>query len=315
MGAQFTDWGNGLYQNDYAAGLKADFGDWMAVSSDLDKTIDGLARRYGVETCPQSAEASAFWLALADLLHQFGLEHPPTLERATALIDSGADLQLRSALAFNDTDLRDRARVLKRLKSKWAAPPKRVRKVPKLRPEPYLMQTGDVFCYDTMAGNPRYTEQADAFPMPALRFKADGRNAFVCIATARVFFDTEARYFVVPLALFGAERPMMADCLRARLVCHCDLEAQKFQPVGGWMSWDKASLTTVNPRRIGTVDVNTDALTGVFGQSVRAPLSRHDGPPYPLWMNFGPLSPMSRGHVWGGPDDRLERFVKAWRAV
>lgn len=313
MGAQFGDWGNGLYQNGYAANLKADFGDWMAVSSDLDKTIDRLAERYGVEARPQSAEASAFWLALADLLHQFGLDHAPTFKRANALIDKGTDLNLRRAMTPDEADLKDRARVLKRLKTKWAEPPKRVRKIPQLKPEPYLMQAGDVFSYDTMAGNPRVTDHAAAFPTPALRFKADGRNAFVCIATARVFFDTEARYFVVPLALFQNDRPTIHDALRARLVCHCDLEAHRFLPVGGWMSWDKASLGTVNPRKIGSVDVNLEALTRVFGQSVHAPLSRNDGPPYPLWMNFGPLSPMSRGHVWGGPDDRLERFVKAWR--
>ncbi|WP_298291320.1 hypothetical protein [uncultured Litoreibacter sp.] len=319
MGAQLggwgNDWGNGLYQNRYAATLKEDFGDWMAVSSSLDKTIKRLAERYDVETRPKSAEASAFWLAMADLLHQYGLEHEPTFKRANALIDKGTDLKLRRAMTPGEADLKDRARVLKRLQTKWAEPAKRVRRVPKLRPEPYLMQAGDVFSYDTMAGNPRYTDQAAEFPQPALRFKADGRNAFVCVATARVFFDTEPRYFIVPLALFNAERPSISDCLRARLVCHCDLETQRFQPVGGWMAWDQGALDTVNPRRIGVVDVNIEALTRVFGQSVHAPLSRHDGPPYPLWMNFGPLSPMSRGHVWGGPDDRLDRFVKAWRAV
>lgn len=313
MGAQFSAWGNGLYQNDHAADLKADFGDWLAVSTSLDKTIARLVERYGIEAEPNSAESSAFWLALADLLHQYGLEHPPTTSRAHALINDGIDLKLREHLAKDDAALKDRARILKRLKAKWSEPPKRIRKVPQLRPEPFLMQAGDVFGYQTMAGNPRYTNAAEAFPIPALRFKADGRNAFVCIATARVFFDTEARYFIVPLALFGEDSPTMETALRARLVCHCDLETRRFNPVGGWMSWDKQALETVAPRKIGSVNINMPALERVFGQSVHAPLSRNDGPPYPLWMNFGPLSTISRGHVWGGPDDRLECFVKAWR--
>lgn len=313
MGAQFSAWGNGVYQNIHAANLKADFGDWLAVSSSLDKTIDRLADKYGVDAHPTTAEGSAFWLALADLLHNYGLDHPPTFARANALIDNGIDLSLRKPLVEDEAALKDRARVLKRLQKKWAVPAKRKRKVPRLSPEPFLMQAGELFAYQTMAGNPRYTHQAQDFPAPALRFKADGHNAFLCIATARVHFDTEARYFIVPLALFDTGTPDIEACLRARLVCHCDLETRRFSPVGGWMSWDQASLKDIGPRKLGEVDVNLAALERIFGKSVHAPLSRSNGPPYPLWMNFGPLSNMSRGHVWGGPDDRLECFAKAWR--
>lgn len=305
---------SGLYQSDRAAKLKADMGDWLSVSTSLDVTIGKLQEQFHVSSRPSDPQDSDFWLVLADQLHQYGLKHKQTFRLAQALIDTGVDLKLRESVA-EEADLKARARLLQRLKKKWEAPARRIKKPPSLKPEPFLMRAGDVFSYETMNGNPNHFP-AEAGGRRSRRFKPDAVNAFVCFATARVFFDKEARYFIIPLALFKPTGAVTVEhCVKARLLCHCNIEARQFAPLGGWMHWSADALKTVVPKKIGTIDPNPDPLVGVFGQTVRAPLSRYDGPDNPLWMNYGMHSPILRGHVWGDAETTLERFVKAWSAV
>ena len=134
---------------------------------------------------------------------RYGLKHKQTFRLAQALIDTGVDLKLRESVA-EEADLKARARLLQRLKKKWEAPPRRVKKPPSLKPEPFLMSAGEVFSYETMNGNPNHFP-AEAGGRRSRRFKPDAVNAFVCFATARVFFDKEARYFIIPLAIFQTD--------------------------------------------------------------------------------------------------------------
>ena len=303
-----------LYSDAVAAGLKDDFGEWLSVSSDLDATIERLRGQYGADEMPADADASTFWLALADLLHSYGLESPRVFEKAKAIIDSGLDLELRKEFVAEPV-LRDREKMLLRLRNKWASPATRIRKIPKLRPERFRMRRGEVFTYDTMGGNPRHIP-ADPDAQRGYRFKRDATNAFICFNTARVFFDTEARYFIIPLALFKRRGKITLDeCIDAQMITHCDMARRKFSPLGGWMKCSLRQFKMIDPKKIGTVDPNIDALAPVFGQTVYAPLSRHDGPSYPLWMNHGMLSSVVRGHGWGGAEQRIETFVKAWEPL
>lgn len=310
MGAQFAH----LYEQGPGLVLKSELARYLAVSRSLDATVERLRTRYGVGFVVLDPNGANFWLALADLLHQYGLDHEATFRIARGLIDDGTDLRIMKERGASDADLRARGRALTKLRAKWDTPPARIRKVPALKPEPFVMQAGDVFSYATMQGNPRTPEQVGIKGPRA--FRRDATNAFVCFNTARVFFDTEARYFILPLALFRREGPVtLPDAVGAQFITHCEMDARKFQPLGGWMAWDRKVLAAVAPKKIGEVDAMPAALERLFGQSVHAPLSRHDGPEYPLWMNYGILSNIVRAHVWGDAEDRLECFVKAWRSV
>lgn len=300
-----------LYDSAAGAGLRSELAEYLAVSGSLDGTVERLRKRYAAGFVPLTAEEANFWLALADQLHQFGQDHEAAFRIARDLIDSGEAMRLYSEAGLATEDLRRQARTLRNLRQKWETPAKRVRKLPSLKPQPFLMEAGEVFTYETMSGNPRRIDQVGKRGNAA--FRADATNAFVCFNTARVFFNTEARYFIIPLALFkrgGA--PSLEEIVHAQLITHCEVDRRSFTPLGGWMGCDRKMFEALRPKKIGSVDPLPASLERLFGQSVHAPLSRQDGPVDPLVMNFGVLSNIVRAHVWGGEEDRLEAFIKAW---
>lgn len=303
-----------LYETASGAALRSELAEYLALSGSLDATIERLRKRYEVGYVPLTADGANFWLALADQLHGFGQTHEVAFRIARGLIDNGDALRLYKDAGYDDETLRRQARTLRNLRQKWDTPPKRLRKLPSLKPEPFLMAPGEVYTYATAGGNPRHPDQIGKRGHGA--FRSEAQNAFVCFNTARVFFDIEARYFVIPLAIFSRDTPItLEQAVRAQLITHCELDRRSFTPLGGWMAMDRKRLEALAPKKIGQVDPLPSALERLFGQSVYAPLSRSDGPKDPLQMNFGVLSNIVRAHVWGGDEDRLEAFVKAWTTL
>ncbi len=303
-----------LYETANGAGLRSELAEYLAVSGSLDDTVERLRKRYGVGFVPLTSEEVSFWLALADQLYQFGQDHEAAFRIAKDLIDSGEAMRLYREGGLEPDALRAQARTLRNLRKKWETPAKRVRKLPSLKPEPFLLEIGGVYTYPTMGGNPRQPAQVGKRGYAG--FRADATNAFICFNAARVFFNTEARYFIIPVALFRREGEItVEDVVRAQMITHCELDRRAFTPLGGWMPFGAKRFEAVAPVKIGEVDPLPSALERLFGQSVHAPLSRTDGPEDPLCMNFGVLSNIVRSHVWGGEEDRLEAFVKAWSSA
>ncbi len=291
-------WGTGLYQNDFAADLKADFADWVAVSPTLDAAIETLRSRAGADAEPVDADSSAFWLVLADLLHAHGLEHPDVFGRVHRMIDDGLDLRFLEELEMSPGDLRARAKVLEKLKEKWSVPPKRVKKIPVLKQEPFIMTAGGIYTYPAMDGNARY-EPLGSIAKARYRFEPDAENAFLCLNTARVHFDTEARYFVIPLALMYEHGPVtLEDCREASFVIACNLYMRSFEPLGGWTSMSRKDFRLIGATLLGEVTPDLDAFAGLFGDRVHEPQGRYGDVSQPLMFNQGYRSETVRGHIW-----------------
>lgn len=291
--------GKGLYASPVAERVKSDIGNWLAVSTSLEATVERLRERFEVDEEPSDTDSAAFWLAIADQLHGYGLKDRSAFKKAReALKDTSGALP---------DGLRDNPRGIKRLQEKWKAPAPKPKQLPSLKPERFVMKSGDVFAYPTMGGNARSKGLNGAF-------RPDAENAFVCFRTARVFFDREARYFIAPLSIFSTAPLTIEACVRSQFICQCNIETRMFSPVGGWAHFSTADLKLIEARKIGSVDPNPEMLVPHFGQSVMAPLSRETGPDRPLHTNLGTESTLLRGAVWGSSDETLESFVKAWSA-
>ncbi|MEM6635691.1 MAG: hypothetical protein AAF667_07340 [Pseudomonadota bacterium] len=295
-------WGPGLFQSDYTADLKEDVRDRLGVANlrgeSLETVVESLRSSAGAETAPTDADSASFWIALADILHGYGLEHPPVFSKAKEIIDSGTDLRLLEELDMSATDLRKRKAILDALPSKWATPHDKPRKVPELKQDDYILEQGAIFSYPTMDGNP-YQEPIGTEAKRAYRFEPDAQNAFVCINRARVHFDLEARYFIVPLALqlqFGT--PDLEACMEACFVMHANLYHRSFEPLGGWREVKRSDLKTMKAKPIGHFIPDLGRFEALFGDRVHAPPSRWAEMGDPLWMNSGYRAEQARGHIW-----------------
>ena len=303
-------WGTGLFQNDFAADLAADFKQRLAISPSQDQAIANLIEQSGADFPPSDADSSGFWLALADLLHQYGLKDDAITERASNIIADGTDLRLLKRLEMSDADLKARARLLTKLPDKWASPPARVKEIPVLKPEPFLMEAGDVIAYPTMDFNPRW-EPIGTVAKATYRFVPDAENAFVCVARARVHFDLEARYFIVPLLMFYEHSPItLADCLERSFLTEFNTFDNSFAPLGGWSAMRKKYFKQIDARAVGRVTPDLKAFESAFGETVRSPEQRYDVKSDVLIVRRSVFDTMQRGGAWGDVEDILGSYVK-----
>lgn len=307
-------WGTGLYQNDFAADLKADFKMWVGMPWDRDRLLAELQAHFQIEAdAPiEDADQSAFWLAVTDLFHQYGLDYADTHQKALAVIDDGTDLRLLEELEMSPADLRRRAKMLQELKAKWASPAEKPRKIKPLKKEPLLLAEGDLIAYPTMNGSARHeplgTEAAARYA-----FEPDATNVFVVLATQHVFHDMFARYFIAPLLCFQdpGQEPNLEIVKICFFICESHPAFRSFNPVGGWAEIRKKDLSFIEGRKIGNVRLNQTMLAEHFealeagrGQLTYARLGC-------LNMDFNIWSDVIRASAWCrlGEIDDLGSFL------
>src|SRR5262249_25162874 len=131
-------WGTGLYANDTAADLRDDFKDVVRAPWDGERLLAWALERYPGANDPADEDYSSLRLALADLFWLYGIHHPPTMETALRIVAEGSDLAMMRTLGMSERDLKQRARVLGELATKWQMPNPRPRpRHTLLRPEPF----------------------------------------------------------------------------------------------------------------------------------------------------------------------------------
>jgi hypothetical protein len=119
-------WGTGLYSDDLAADLRADFRDLIGEGLSADAALDRLKNEYASVLRDQDEEP-VFWLALADTAWRLGRLPEQLRQNALAVIASGRD----SSRWERSTEKAKRAQVLAKLRQQLLSPlppPKRVQK-------------------------------------------------------------------------------------------------------------------------------------------------------------------------------------------
>lgn len=216
-------WGIGLHQNDTAADVKMVFGDLLRRPIDVDTLVARVLEKFDCGREPPSEDDIDVRLALADLLHQYALDHPASMERARRLIVEGEDLAMKRDLGMSARDLGKREKMLAETLARWAVPhPKPKKRNAPQAPEPFLFEIGDVWVFPTMqhAACPFHGKDIDLS-----RFVPDGWGAFA-VADRWHAMEHRACYLFVLALPAGRERPTLEAMREAPLQeCTFTLEA------------------------------------------------------------------------------------------
>lgn len=207
-------WGTGLYQNDTAADVKAVFADLARRPIDTDTLVAQVFETFKCGTEPTREEDVDIWLALADQLHLYALDHPATMDRARRLITQGEDLAMKSDLDMSPRDLKRREKVLAEVLDRWAAPhPKPKKRKAPAAAEPFLLEVGDVWLFPSMQHSARPFHSKDA---DLSWFVPDGWGVFV-VADRFHALDHRACYLFVLALPENGDRPTLEDVRNAPL--------------------------------------------------------------------------------------------------
>ena len=246
-------WGIGLYQNDTAADVKTVFGDLLRRPIDIDTLMARL--REAVDFSDPDAEADA-WLALADLLHQYALDHPATMARARRLIEDGADLAVKRDLGMSERDLQKREAVLGQALTRWSVPhPKPKKRRMPAGPELFVLEVGEVWAFPSMghAARPFHVKDVDLSG-----FVPDGWGAFA-VADRWHLHEYRACYLFILAHLAGPDRPTLAE-VRAAPVLHCTYTIDGYDRVWAYpmvlearLSRKKQTLKQWQAEKLGTL--------------------------------------------------------------
>lgn len=202
-------WGVGLYQCDEAADVKTAFAEAAKLPIDTDALVMRLSTAHALGDDPDETDG---WLALADQLHRYGLEHAATFAAAREIITSGADLRAKQELEMSPRDLEKRAKVLDELLQTWAQPHPKPRKRQMMKgPEDFIFEVGDVWIMPAMQGAPLpfFWHQYDSATIGD-HYRPDGWAGFVVFDRWR--YDTFfARYLIGILHLKPGAKPALGD--------------------------------------------------------------------------------------------------------
>lgn len=146
-------WGAGLYAGDFAQDLRSTVRAVSRLPFDGDRLVELLA---GLEPAAGDSDDgmhTTFWLVVADQFARRGIASDRARGVAIDIIDRGADIGAMRSLGMGPAALRARAKELRELRARLTAAPAPGRQRTVLRrPQPFVMEVGDVFVYPT-SGN------------------------------------------------------------------------------------------------------------------------------------------------------------------
>jgi len=181
-------WGSGLYSGDFAADLRATIRAVSRLPFDGDRLATILS-----DIEPAAAnniddeEHTTFWLVLADQFARRGIVSKRVRHMALQIVDSGGDLEMLAKLGMTTTLLKQRQKVLADLRRRIESITHHEKPRPVLKkPQPLLMQVGDVFVYPTSQGKCVNSYYASKERIP--NWKQDGWGlAIECRSGVRLF--------------------------------------------------------------------------------------------------------------------------------
>ena len=214
---------------------------------------------------PGNEDYTTFWLVVADQFAKRAVACDSVSSQAVAIIDSGADIAVLEKLGMKPSDLRKRKAMLEQLRVRIVAAPKTSKPRTVLRkPQPFLMEVGELLVYPTCEGeniNPYYPSKEKTIhytrtgPMP---WKQDGWGAMLILDCGRAF-DFLSWYQPATLAEARAEKPT-ANSLRDAMLWNLEspgtCSASHFRKMElekiGVLPLDREKVSGVHPKRPGT---------------------------------------------------------------
>lgn len=301
-------WGTGLYANDTSSDVRDTFKEFVRLPFSEEELIEALLEKYPTGNDHEDEEFTDFWLTVADMFHAYGFQGPEVFERARAIVETGADLDMKRDLEMEESDLRKRAKVLEQLAEKWRTPNPKPRKRNVMKaPEDFLYEAGDCVVHPTELGNgaPAYMSSKEIDNL----FRPDGWGAFVVLATARRY-GYWACYLVAKLHLEAKTKPSLETC-RDAVIGALDLKLRDIEPdaLVKTVTISKAEAKKLRLEVAGRFDLNQDALKETFAD-------RYELVDDPYWSIPGLLSLHHKGlaaeveHPVPQPDLPMTRFLR-----
>lgn len=148
-------WGAGLYSGDFALDLRSTIAALSRLPFDGERIRDlALAMESEVANDTTNSDHTTFWLVLADQFQKKGIRCADVTQRATALIDSGANAAMLKELGMPVAGLRKRAANLSKLRERLESPSAPRRRTTLKKPDRMIMTLGEVLLYPTSGGDP-----------------------------------------------------------------------------------------------------------------------------------------------------------------
>lgn len=147
-------WSTGLYAGDFALDLRSTIRAVARLPYDGDKLAEILCETEpAAASSPDDEDHSTFWLVTADQFAKRSIVSDRARETALKIIESGSDIAMLEKLGMDPAGLRKRQKVLEEVRARIAAPASGKPRPVLKKPQPYLMDVGDVLIYPTCEGN------------------------------------------------------------------------------------------------------------------------------------------------------------------
>jgi hypothetical protein len=252
-------WGTALYSGDFAMDLRATISAVARLPFDADRLVEILCEtETGAANNPADEEHTTFWLVLADQFARRGIVSERVRARALEIIAADEDLAVMNKRGMKPADIRKRRKMIEQLRDRIIASPVNKPRTTLKKPQPLLMETGDVIVYPTCGGkciNPyfaskeldrQYTKDG---PLPWMQ---DGWGAALIIDCGRAF-DFLAWYRPLTIIEARSERPSL-ESLRGAVLW-------KLETAG---TCSQAHFTKMELQKIGTLSIDAAKVKTVF---------------------------------------------------
>lgn len=141
-------WGAGLYSNDFAEEFLAPIKAVTRLPFEPARLLEILRENSdSIADDPRDEDHTTFWLIVADQFHKRGIDLPALYDKAVGIIDDRRDLQMLASLGMSESDLRKREKKLAVLRENITATVPEKKRPVLAKPQPYLMDTGDLLSY------------------------------------------------------------------------------------------------------------------------------------------------------------------------
>jgi len=217
IGDQMGVWGTGLYSGDFAMDLRTTISAVARLPFDGDKLVDILCESEpAAANNPDDSDHTTFWLVVADQFAKRAIACSRVRDKALTIIDTGADITMLEKLGMDPAGLAKRRKMLVDVRARVTAPVAAIKPRPVLKkPQPLLMDIGDLFAYPTFGGrciNPYFASKEDykcwTTNGPAA-WKQDGWSAMVIVDCGRAF-DFLSWYRPLTISAATAQKPTLA---------------------------------------------------------------------------------------------------------
>ena len=252
--------GPGLYSGDFAMDLRTNISAVVRLPFEPEELVQILSRSNPSASDDQTNdEHTTFWLVVADQFAKRGIFCERVREKALAIIDRGEDIATLQNLGMNAGDVRKRQKTLGDLRARIVAgsTTNKARNVLR-KPQPLLMEIGDVLIYPTCDGeniNPYYASKEKNIHYtkagPA-SWTQNGWGAMLIVDCGRAF-DFLAWYRAMTVSETRGEMPSL-DSLRGALLWYLGLPG----------TCSASHFRKMELEKIGTFPIDHEKVKHVF---------------------------------------------------